>query len=63
MRFSFEPGDGSLTVYDLCPRCGETLECDEVDVGVGIIRGNWGCPACHWVPADDSPPLANGDEQ
>jgi hypothetical protein len=39
---------------DLCPRCGEPLEFDEVDVGVGVIRGNPGCPACHWV-SDQKP--------
>jgi hypothetical protein len=36
---------------DPCPKCGEPLEYDEVDVGVGVIRGNAGCPACHWMPA------------
>lgn len=33
-----------------CPECGCPLEFDEVDVGVGTIRGNPGCPNCHWVP-------------
>lgn len=35
---------------DRCPRCGEPLEYDEVDVGVGTVRGNPGCPSCHWTP-------------
>lgn len=41
--------------HDLCPRCGEALEFDEVDIGVGVMRGNPGCPNCHWTPdaADD----------
>jgi hypothetical protein len=43
--------------FDRCPRCGEPLEYDEVDVGVGVVRGNPGCPSCHWTPdaaaADD----------
>ena len=31
-----------------CPKC--TAECgrDEVDVGVGVIEGPWGCPNCGW---------------
>jgi ribosomal protein S27AE len=36
-----------------CPRCGSDLEYDEVDIGVGIQRGNPGCPDCHWVPGED----------
>ena len=32
-----------------CPECGETLEYDEVDIGVGVQRGNYGCPACGWT--------------
>lgn len=36
---------------DKCPRCGEALDFDEVDIGVGAIRGQAGCPACHWTPA------------
>lgn len=35
---------------DKCPRCGSTLEYDEVDVGVGTVRGNVGCPECLWTP-------------
>jgi hypothetical protein len=41
---------------DACPKCGEPLEFDEVDIGVGTVRGNPGCPACHWVP-DPAPEL------
>ena len=34
-----------------CPRCGADSaldSCDEVDIGVGVMRGNycWECPAC-----------------
>lgn len=36
---------------DKCPRCGEKIEYDEVDIGVGTLRGNAGCQACHWTPA------------
>jgi hypothetical protein len=31
-----------------CPNCGEECERDEVDVGVGIIYGPWGCSSCCW---------------
>jgi hypothetical protein len=37
---------------ETCPRCGEALEWDEADVGIGVIRGPAGCPACHWIEAD-----------
>jgi hypothetical protein len=37
---------------DTCPICGGPLEYDEVDVGVGTIRGNPGCPDCHWTLED-----------
>lgn len=33
-----------------CPQCGAELEFDEVDIGVGVQRGNYRCPECHWVP-------------
>lgn len=35
---------------DKCPRCGEPLDFDEVDIGVGTLRGNPGCQACFWTP-------------
>lgn len=35
---------------DICPRCGGELEYDEVDIGVGTMRGNPGCPDCGWMP-------------
>lgn len=32
-----------------CPKCECTdLRRDEVDVGVGIIYGPYGCPSCGW---------------
>lgn len=33
-----------------CPECGELPEYDEVDIGIGVQRGNPGCPNCGWVP-------------
>jgi len=48
---------------DTCPRCGDVLDYDEVDVGVGTIRGNPGCPSCHWTPGEDptDPPAPDAD--
>jgi uncharacterized Zn finger protein (UPF0148 family) len=42
---------------ELCPDCGEPLEFDEVDIGVGVQRGNYNCPNCGWAPkqAEDEP--------
>jgi hypothetical protein len=30
-----------------CPRCGESCWRDEVDVGIGVLHGPYGCP-CGW---------------
>ena len=35
-----------------CPKCNEECECDEVDVGVGIIYGPPRCPNCDWSASD-----------
>lgn len=46
-----EPEIVSVTrVTDPCPRCGKQLTYDEVDIGVGTLRGNPGCESCHWTP-------------
>lgn len=31
-----------------CPKCGNECDRDEVDVGVGVIYGPYGCYACGW---------------
>lgn len=31
----------------ICPNCGEDCDRDEVDVGIGVMRGPWGC-FCGW---------------
>lgn len=31
-----------------CPKCEGECYHDEVDVGVGIITGPWGCMECGW---------------
>ena len=36
-----------------CPKCDEDCLRDEVDVGVGIICGPWGCPGCGWSESED----------
>lgn len=43
-------GPRDVDAADRCPRCGEPLEYDEVDIGVGTLRGQPGCPSCHWTP-------------
>ena len=32
----------------ICPHCGELCDHDEVDVGVGVMHGPWGCANCGW---------------
>lgn len=39
-----------MKITDPCPECGSQLEFDEVDVGVGVLRGNERCDECHWYP-------------
>lgn len=32
-----------------CQKCGcDECHSDEVDIGVGVVCGPWGCPACGW---------------
>ena len=31
-----------------CPKCNEELNFDEVDIGVGIQKGNYHCDVCGW---------------
>jgi formate-dependent nitrite reductase cytochrome c552 subunit len=38
---------------DECPNCGFELTFDEVDIGVGVLKGNPGCENCHWTPQKD----------
>ena len=46
---------------DVCPKCGGELEYEEVDIGVGTLRGNPGCPDCHWTP-DQNPREKHDDD-
>lgn len=36
-----------------CEKCGAECYRDEVDVGVGVIYGPWGCPNCGWSESSD----------
>ena len=36
-----------------CPKCDEELNYDEVDIGVGLMKGNYHCDACGWSDRDD----------
>lgn len=48
------------SLHTTCPRCGGPLDRDEADVGVGVIYGPAGCPACFWTENDVSNnPLAD----
>lgn len=36
-----------------CPKCGDECWRNEVDVGLGIIYGPWGCSSCGWSEHPD----------
>lgn len=36
-----------------CPKCGEECHRDSVDIGVGVMHGPWGCPACGWSESSE----------
>ncbi len=36
-----------------CPKCNEELDYDEVDIGVGLMKGNYHCEACGWSDQDE----------
>ena len=37
-----------------CPKCNdEELACDEVDIGVGTLKGNYYCNNCGWSEGDN----------
>lgn len=36
-----------------CPNCQTECARDDVDVGVGIIYGPWGCPGCGWSESEE----------
>lgn len=38
---------------EFCPECNAPLDIDEVDIGVGVQRGNYRCPDCGWDPRAD----------
>ena len=50
---------------ELCPKCKTPMEYDEVDIGVGVQRGNYACanPECGWVPRDYRRALAEIAEE
>jgi hypothetical protein len=45
----------------LCPKCNTRCDRDEVDVGVGVIFGPYGCPNCDWSE-DPRYDLSNGQD-
>lgn len=44
----------SVSKEPRCPDCGELCTYDEVDIGVGIQRGNVRCDSCGWMPEQDT---------
>lgn len=36
-----------------CPKCKAECHRDEVDIGVGVIHGPYGCPNCAWSESDE----------
>lgn len=36
-----------------CPKCQEECYRDEVDVGVGVVTGPWGCSGCGWSESEE----------
>lgn len=49
-----------------CEKCGEPCDRDEVNVGVGMIYGPWGCSYCGWsederYDCSNGPPPAQAD--
>ena len=37
-----------MSEIQICPKCNEECWRDEVDVGVGVLYGPWGCSFCGW---------------
>jgi hypothetical protein len=40
-----------------CPKCNAECIRDEVDIGVGVQYGPWGCPECGWSQQDEAAKL------
>jgi hypothetical protein len=38
-----------------CPKCNSELDYDEVDIGVGVLKGNYRCPNsnCDWTEKEE----------
>jgi hypothetical protein len=45
---------------ETCPECGEELDYDEVDIGVGVQRDNYFCSFCYWAPGAKKVPCECG---
>lgn len=48
---------------ECCPRCGAELEYDEVDIGVGVQRGNYRCSECGWEPKTRDYDIEDEDDE
>ncbi len=36
-----------------CPKCNNELNYDEVDIGVGVMKGNFRCDFCGWYQEEE----------
>ena len=36
-----------------CPKCDSELSYDEVDIGVGLMKGDYHCDVCGWTDRSD----------
>lgn len=44
----------TMITEGVCPRCGSTeIYRDDVNIGVGIIYGPYGCPECGWSESEE----------
>lgn len=51
----------SSSKAELCPDCGEPLEHEEVDIGVGVQEFDHHCPNCGWAPQSREGKLADDE--
>ena len=54
---------GEIFMHDIptCPDCGAPLDWDEVDIGVGVQRGNYRCTECDWSDRVEEDPINDDD--
>jgi transcription elongation factor Elf1 len=48
-----------MDTEDKCPKCGEEIIYDEVEIGVGLYRGNARCNNCGWTLDEEIEKMMN----